>query len=697
MRTKAKPDTEHTARRATPVNGTSILSDIENGGDLQPHHSALETNCGRINHSQPDEHRSFMPGEHSTCCSTPSPEPGREAWLSSHGFEKSRNRDELFESSRLELNAKQQQYLAQVQAQEQQQQQKQEHAGPANRNFAQGASGVTKNVVGLAGQARSPEAADISDQPNVPDHILEHAGKITFRTPMQLAYKSPSDKANWFEEMKYRYALFVIERSKNKVAGMEKQFKERAQGCKPLEGEELRQYQLRREEQLKFYTKAHKWIEDVRKQQDILQGNNQQAGKNGAASSAAKLSVQETDATHPANANVAHNQSQTMNQNIQALTTSSESKIELDNGSPIVERTGLTRICVNESPTAGVAWMEPDVADATERTASVNSASAIRERFGSFTNNRLGERNLRSPSLSPLMDKSRPDESRQLPSEEHQPGLSHSIDEVRVAAEVDKAVPSVEGSAFAETSNDLCSDGSQLASLARRGLILVDATLSEALQTPLPRREERSPAPLPTGNDQHEPSSLQVFSTWTDQRGEVTRQSELRTSAIVSPRPQAPIHTSKQWSVTTKIWPPTLHDDNKSTLVEIPSSSGQASPVETQDQISSLPRGAAWNGPGRCVRTSAAAVPRASYQADTHLHITAISAAIPDSQRPAYSAESWPESLPQHLFERLIEASRRDVPTPDTFKDRGKYYHCPFCDKKWQRPTWFTRHLLRDH
>ncbi|KAL7951464.1 transcription initiation factor TFIID subunit A domain-containing protein [Trichoderma barbatum] len=102
---------------------------------------------------------------------------------------------------------------------------------------------------------------------------MQHVNKMTFRPPVQLADKSV-DAAKWIEEMKERYAraLMTMETTKNKVASWEKLLTDRAAQGNPYKDEELRQIQLRKEQQLKLYTEAHKWVEGVRKQQGSLQG-----------------------------------------------------------------------------------------------------------------------------------------------------------------------------------------------------------------------------------------------------------------------------------------------------------------------------------------------------------------------------------------------------------------------------------------
>ncbi|KAF4585879.1 Transcription initiation factor TFIID subunit 12 [Ophiocordyceps camponoti-floridani] len=173
---------------------------------------------------------------------------------------------------------------------------------------APGGGAAFPHAEGVGGQAQQQPAA----RPKIPDHILQHVSKMSFRTPPQMADKSAADVAKWTEEMKDRYsrALYTMESSKSKINSFEKIFKDRTMGGKPLKDEELRQYQLRRDQQLKFYNDALKWVENVRKQQESLQTSQQQAHQ--AQASAAQ---QTSDATQATNTNAAqHNPQMAANQ-----------------------------------------------------------------------------------------------------------------------------------------------------------------------------------------------------------------------------------------------------------------------------------------------------------------------------------------------------------------------------------------------
>ncbi|KAF7555958.1 hypothetical protein G7046_g6437 [Stylonectria norvegica] len=150
-----------------------------------------------------------------------------------------------------------------------------------------GGAAVAPGANGLAAAAAdaprpNPQAANLQ-RPKIPDHILNHVNKITFRMPAQLAEKSGAEPSKWVEEIKERYAkaLMTMENGKLKVTQIEKVISDRAASGNPFSDEELRQLQVRKELQLKHHSDAHKWVDSVRKQQGNLQGTGQ-GSQNGA-------------------------------------------------------------------------------------------------------------------------------------------------------------------------------------------------------------------------------------------------------------------------------------------------------------------------------------------------------------------------------------------------------------------------------
>jgi transcription initiation factor TFIID subunit 12 len=128
------------------------------------------------------------------------------------------------------------------------------------------------------GQAAGSQAAGAAAQQNrIPEHILQHIAKINFRAPAQVAEKSGADANKWVEEIKQRYtrALMTMDNSKQKVAQIDKLINDRAAAGTPFKEDELRQLQIRKEQQLKAHSDAHKWVDSVRKQQGNLQGTGQ--------------------------------------------------------------------------------------------------------------------------------------------------------------------------------------------------------------------------------------------------------------------------------------------------------------------------------------------------------------------------------------------------------------------------------------
>lgn len=138
------------------------------------------------------------------------------------------------------------------------------------------------------GATAAGAAAVAAQRPKIPDNIMQHVNKMVFRAPAHIANKSAAEVTRWVEDIKDKYAraVFTMESSKGKVASMEKIIKDRISAGKPLQDEENRQYTMRKEQQLKLYSDAHKWVESVLKQQEAIQATQQQteaaAGTTGA-------------------------------------------------------------------------------------------------------------------------------------------------------------------------------------------------------------------------------------------------------------------------------------------------------------------------------------------------------------------------------------------------------------------------------
>ncbi|KAF7534655.1 hypothetical protein G7Z17_g13332 [Cylindrodendrum hubeiense] len=200
-------------------------------------------------------------------------------------------RQKIIEFSRMlitkiqQRRAAQQQQLAQQQLQQQaqqqqgqagQQQQAQPRPQPVQQNTAvqpaaqaqpqqnvaaaAAAGGTAQANAATAGGAPRPNPqAAVAQRPKIPDHIMNHVNKMTFRAPAQLAEKSGAEASKWVEEIKERYgrALMTMESSKQKVAQIDKLITDRAAAGNPFKEEELRQLQIRKEQQLKVHSDAH--------------------------------------------------------------------------------------------------------------------------------------------------------------------------------------------------------------------------------------------------------------------------------------------------------------------------------------------------------------------------------------------------------------------------------------------------------
>lgn len=165
---------------------------------------------------------------------------------------------------------------AQQQAQAPQQQQQQQ----GQQNNA-GTTGGESNTA--ANSAAPAAAAATATKPKLPDHLVAHVNKMAFVPPSQIAEKSPADAAKWVEEMKERYgrALLTMESAKAKVSAMEKLMADRKQQGNPFTETEQQQYRATKEQQMKSYTQAQKWIENIRnKHQEMRQGAGNQNAQN---------------------------------------------------------------------------------------------------------------------------------------------------------------------------------------------------------------------------------------------------------------------------------------------------------------------------------------------------------------------------------------------------------------------------------
>lgn len=169
---------------------------------------------------------------------------------------------------------------------------------------AQGNAGATGAGATAAQTATTQAAASAAatvaaiQRPKIPDHLIQHVSKMTFRPPVQLAEKSSADAAKWIEEMKDKYAraLLSMESSKSKINAMDKLFNERNAAGNPFQGEELKKYHMSRDQQLKFHTEAQKWVDSVRRQQETLQGVSNQNGQNTQSTAATQQAGQKAGA-----------------------------------------------------------------------------------------------------------------------------------------------------------------------------------------------------------------------------------------------------------------------------------------------------------------------------------------------------------------------------------------------------------------
>ncbi|KAG4259701.1 transcription initiation factor TFIID subunit 12 [Fusarium proliferatum] len=205
-------------------------------------------------------------------------------------------RQKIIEFSKMLITKIQQRRSQQMQGQNAQSQQarpqqmQQNAAGQANQAQPQ------QQAAGAAAGSQPATAAAVRRNP-VPDHIQQHVNKVNFRAPQSVIDKSAAEATKWIEEIKERYtrALMTMDASKQKMAQIDKIINDRAAAGQPFKEDELRQLQLKKDQQLKAHTDAHKWVDSVRKQQGSLQGTGQtqaQAQAQPQAQNSARLSQQ---------------------------------------------------------------------------------------------------------------------------------------------------------------------------------------------------------------------------------------------------------------------------------------------------------------------------------------------------------------------------------------------------------------------
>lgn len=177
----------------------------------------------------------------------------------------------------------------------------------------------------------SAAAAAAAHRPRASDAIMQHVSKMIFRPPIHIANKSPVEVAKWAEETREKYgrAFMAMESNRSKIQAMEKIMKDRTAAGKSFSEEEMRQYTAKREQHLKAYNEAHKWIDNVRKQQEGIQASQQQAGtvagQNGATS--ATTGTQQT-ANTPSNATTTQNNVQPATQHVASANAAVNAAIE---------------------------------------------------------------------------------------------------------------------------------------------------------------------------------------------------------------------------------------------------------------------------------------------------------------------------------------------------------------------------------
>ncbi|KFA51115.1 hypothetical protein S40293_04743 [Stachybotrys chartarum IBT 40293] len=161
-------------------------------------------------------------------------------------------------------------------------------------NGGAGPQGAAANPAAPKGQPPGSQAA-AAQKPKLPDNIIEHVKTLNLRAP-----PSAPDPAKWIAETRERYgrALQQMDQTKKNVGNMEKYFNDRKSSGRPFSETESAAFTQKKEQQMKSYAEAHKWIETLRKQQGLPPANQttqaNQAGPAGAAAAPAAQTAAST-------------------------------------------------------------------------------------------------------------------------------------------------------------------------------------------------------------------------------------------------------------------------------------------------------------------------------------------------------------------------------------------------------------------
>ncbi|KAM0324795.1 hypothetical protein ACHAQA_007761 [Verticillium albo-atrum] len=112
-------------------------------------------------------------------------------------------------------------------------------------------------------------------QPNIPDHIMNHVRSMTFNPPPQVIEKGQEVATKWSVDMKSRYvrSLMQMEHMGNTLRKLNAAVKDRQDKGNPLGPEEQKQIQIRKEHSQKVFQEAQMFVQNFRKTQEIGKSN----------------------------------------------------------------------------------------------------------------------------------------------------------------------------------------------------------------------------------------------------------------------------------------------------------------------------------------------------------------------------------------------------------------------------------------
>jgi len=144
------------------------------------------------------------------------------------------------------------------------------------------ANAVVAPVAGGGGVGAAAAAAQRAQVPQaMPEHIRKHLDEIRFQAPLQVMAKGDAEVKRFLENLKRGYAgaLIRMDAARQQMNRIDAMIKQRENSGNPLGPEDRKVLQARKEVEQKKHDDAHKFVEQIRRQQDQI---SKQKAQNGA-------------------------------------------------------------------------------------------------------------------------------------------------------------------------------------------------------------------------------------------------------------------------------------------------------------------------------------------------------------------------------------------------------------------------------